>query len=290
MVVTIDSIMKPVFGAPVATGVASTGGMATQTPAEKMFGVFRRALVLVDQHEAARIAQALHGRHGIDALEGRQQHRELERQRMGFFVGAGFVALHHMHHALFNLADLGIDDPFDVALAHLAFHQAFGIAHAAQAHVADVRLAGYEGHRHLVAQLALAQVGIEDHDELVGRPEAAGALHRADHDRSGILQEFLIVFPCFTGMRRGADRLRETALRTGARHLFEGQARTGADQQIVVSMHVAVFGFHGIGFGIEFADPARHEMDVLLVQVFAGIQGDLSRPRASRPPARDSRA
>ena len=32
--VTIDSIMKPVLGAPVGTGVASTGGMATHTPSE----------------------------------------------------------------------------------------------------------------------------------------------------------------------------------------------------------------------------------------------------------------
>src|SRR5690606_33891761 len=40
MVVTIDSIMKPVLGAPVATGVASTGGIATHTPAAKMRGWF----------------------------------------------------------------------------------------------------------------------------------------------------------------------------------------------------------------------------------------------------------
>ena len=36
IVVTIDSIMKPVFGAPVGTGVASTGGIATHTPAAKI--------------------------------------------------------------------------------------------------------------------------------------------------------------------------------------------------------------------------------------------------------------
>src|SRR3546814_8078109 len=35
MVVTIDSIMKPVLGAPVGTGVASTGGIATHTPAAR---------------------------------------------------------------------------------------------------------------------------------------------------------------------------------------------------------------------------------------------------------------
>ena len=40
MVVTIDSIMKPVLGAPVGTGVASTGGIATHTPAAKIFGYF----------------------------------------------------------------------------------------------------------------------------------------------------------------------------------------------------------------------------------------------------------
>ena len=35
--VTMLSIMKPVFGQPVGTGVTSTGGMAIQTPTEKMF-------------------------------------------------------------------------------------------------------------------------------------------------------------------------------------------------------------------------------------------------------------
>ncbi len=37
-VVTIDSIMKPVFGTPVGTGVGSFGAIATQTPAAKIFG------------------------------------------------------------------------------------------------------------------------------------------------------------------------------------------------------------------------------------------------------------
>ena len=37
---TIDSIMKPVFGAPVGTGVASTGGIATHTPAANTLANF----------------------------------------------------------------------------------------------------------------------------------------------------------------------------------------------------------------------------------------------------------
>ena len=36
--VTIDSIMKPVFGTPTGTGVAPTGAIATQTPMPNTFG------------------------------------------------------------------------------------------------------------------------------------------------------------------------------------------------------------------------------------------------------------
>ena len=36
--VTMDSIMKPVFGTPTGSGVLPTGGMATQTPIEKTLG------------------------------------------------------------------------------------------------------------------------------------------------------------------------------------------------------------------------------------------------------------
>ena len=38
--VTIDSIMKPVFGTPQGTGVGPVGGIATQTPTAKMLGYF----------------------------------------------------------------------------------------------------------------------------------------------------------------------------------------------------------------------------------------------------------
>jgi hypothetical protein len=35
--VTMDSIMKPVFGTPTGTGVLPIGGMATHTPTAKTF-------------------------------------------------------------------------------------------------------------------------------------------------------------------------------------------------------------------------------------------------------------
>ena len=196
---------------------------------------------------------------------------------MRLLLGTGVVAFADVHHTGFDTGDLGVDQPLDVALAHLAFHQALGIAHAAQAHVADVRLAGHEGHRHLVAQLAFAQVGVEDHDEFIGRTEAAGALHRADHDRTRILQEFLVTLPGQGRVRCGAHRLGEAVVRTGAGHFFEGQARAGADQQVVIFVHIALAGGHGLCRGVDALDAARHETDVLLGQMLVGVQGNLVR-------------
>ena len=78
--VTIDSIMKPVFGTPTGSGVLPTGGMATQTPIAKMFGKAGLRWCLSIEDEAARIGQALDAVHRRDAAEGRQHHREGEGQ------------------------------------------------------------------------------------------------------------------------------------------------------------------------------------------------------------------
>jgi hypothetical protein len=59
--------------------VASTGGIATHAGGEDV-AVLLAALVLVDQHEAARVAQLGHGSHRIHALEGGQHHGHLEGQ------------------------------------------------------------------------------------------------------------------------------------------------------------------------------------------------------------------
>ena len=97
----------------------------------------------------------------------------------------------HLHLIGIDLVDLGVDDPFDVALAHLGFEHALGVADPADAEMADIGLGGHKGHRHLVADAPLAKIRIHDHGELVGRTEAGRALHAADDDRSGILAEFL---------------------------------------------------------------------------------------------------
>jgi hypothetical protein len=94
---------------------------------------------------------------------------------MGLLHLAVFGDFGHRHRIAVDLADPGIGDPADVALAQLRLHQPLGVADAVQPHVPDVRLGRDVGHRHTVAQATLAQILVENHRELVGRTEAAGA-------------------------------------------------------------------------------------------------------------------
>ena len=95
-----------------------------------------------------------------------------------------------------------------MVLAHLAFEQPLGVADAVEAEMADIRLGGDEGHRHLVADLAATQLGLEDEGELVGRAEAGRALNRAGDDRPRVLAEL------FEFLRR-LDRVIDVADRGG---------------------------------------------------------------------------
>ena len=62
---------------------------------------------------------------------------------------------------------------------------------AAQSQVPNVWLGGDEGHGHLVADPAAAQVGIHDHGELVGGSVTGGPLYRAHHDGARVLHELI---------------------------------------------------------------------------------------------------
>jgi hypothetical protein len=95
--------------------------------------------------------------------------------------------------------------------------------------VTDVGLGHDVGHLHLVADLAAAQVGVHDHGELVGRPEARRALHRAHHDRAWILHEVIPRGLGGFGLAHMADRLRVAAVRTQAVHLVESQFGAGVN-------------------------------------------------------------
>src|SRR5512135_20590 len=85
----------------------------------KYVAKLRIALAIVDDHETARIGQALDSTYRGNAAERREHHREVERQRMCFLVLALLVNLGDVHLIGINFVDPGVGDPLDVALAHL---------------------------------------------------------------------------------------------------------------------------------------------------------------------------
>jgi hypothetical protein len=116
-------------------------------------GEFRVLLVLVDDGEAARIAQPLDAAHRRDAAEGGQHHRKAK--------GISCVGLDLPSSATSSTVILPASTFFTrdevihlmCLLAQGAFEQALGVAHAVEAEMADIGLGGDEGHRHLVAHL-----------------------------------------------------------------------------------------------------------------------------------------
>jgi hypothetical protein len=85
----------------------------------------------------------------------------------------------------------------------------------------------------------MAQVGVHDHGEFVGRAKAGCALDRADDDRAGVGAERLPGRGALGGVIDVADR---TCVLLGPESfdLVEGEFRAGGDDQIVVGDRFAV--------------------------------------------------
>ena len=221
------------------------------------------ALEFVDQHEAARIAQPGDGCHRVHALEGRQHHRQLEADLVLAPRLAEVIEFADEQLAFLDASRLGVGDPLHVVSAQFAFKHALAVAHAAEAHVTNIGLTGDEGDGHPVAQLALAQVGVDDEGEFVGGAEAARARHGADDDRARILQEFLVVGPELLGMLHRAHGVRVSAVRPRTRDLVEAQLGAGGDDQVVVVQRLATVKGEAVGFGVDGRHCPGDEADAL---------------------------
>lgn len=90
-----------------------------------------------------------------------------------------------------------------VAIAQHRVQEPLGVAEAAEAEMADIGLGGDESDGDALADLALAQIGVDHQGEFVGRAEAGRTLHRADNHRAGRAAEF---FPAEGRLRRGSAR------------------------------------------------------------------------------------
>ena len=162
--VTIDSIMKPVFGTPTGTGVgADRRDRDADADRRRRSGKSGLRWCLSTRMKPRGLVSPSMPAHGGDAAEGRQHHRVGEGQFVRLADRAVLADLLDRHLAGFDRLHAGVGDPLDVAVAHLAFEQALGVADAVEAEMADIGLGGDEGHRHAVAELAaLAQLGVED--------------------------------------------------------------------------------------------------------------------------------
>ena len=209
--------MKPVFGTPTGTGVLPTGGMAMQTPRPRTSGYFGFRWCL-----------------SVMTKPRRQHHRILHRKLVDLLGGAVLVDFLDNHLVGFDLLDLRVADPFDVPVAHFAFEQALCVPHPVEAQMADIGFGRDKGHRHLVADLPLAQLCLDDHRGFIGRAVTGGALNRAHNDGARIVAECLERLVAGFGMIDVADRLREPAMWPKAFDFIEGQFRAGRDDKVVV--------------------------------------------------------
>ncbi len=94
--------------------------------------------------------------------------------------------------------------------------------------MADVRLRRDEGHLDPIPDAPFAKLRIQDIGELVSRPETGGALHRANHNRSGITAECLERLMRLYRMIDMTDRLC-VRVRSQAFDFIERKVRPGRD-------------------------------------------------------------
>ena len=179
-----------------------------------------------------------------------------------------------MHLVGIDLVDLGIDDPFDMTLPHLRLEHALGIADTADAEVADVGLSRHEGHRNLVADPTLAQIGVHDHREFVGWPVTRGSLHGADHDRTGIFAKLLP--PCVgaRGVVHIADGV-TVLFRAQSFDLIEGELGARGDHQVVVVEERTIPQLDAIAVRMYARRPGGAEGNAMFRQHRGKVDGDV---------------
>ena len=237
--VTIDSIMKPVFGTPTGTGVLPTGGIATQTPTAKISGkAGLRWCLSTRMKPRGLVSPSMPRTAATPRKAGSSIAKTLGSSWARATLPSSAISETRIRSGS-TLSTRALRDPLDVVLAQLALEQALGIADAVEAEMADVGLRGDEGHRHPVAHLGVAQRLVEDEGELVGRAEAGGALHRADHHRAWVGDQGVDGGLGFERVIDLADRL-GVGLGPQTFDFVEGELGAGGDDQIVVVERAAV--------------------------------------------------
>lgn len=122
----------------------------------KNIGIAGAALVFINQHKTARVAQPLDPGNSIHTFECGQHHAVHKSQLV---LGKGLAVRVHFidkEFAGFHAFGFRVGDSVDVTLAQFGFHHAFGVAHTAKPQMADIGLAGHKGDGYTVANIGAA--------------------------------------------------------------------------------------------------------------------------------------
>ena len=248
----------------------------TDTRREDVF-VLRVALVIVHHDKSARIAKPLDSHDGIHTLEGRQHHAKIELDLVGLVDLAFVVELLDVQLSWLNARGLCIGDPADMVVTQFRFEHSLGITDATKTQVTDVGLGSDQCHLVLVANLALAQIGVDDKGKLVGRPETASKGHGADDDMpAAFLQQLLVIGIGLFSMVDSTDRVRTASIRSCSLDLLECEARTGGNDEIVVVQGLTAIEMQGVALGIDLLATLGDEVDALALEVRLDPETDVT--------------
>ena len=166
----------------------------------------------------------------------------------------------------------GVADHADLGVDQRGGHRAAAGAFAAEAQVAGPGLGRHQRDRHPLADVAALEVGIDQEGVFVDRPQHAGALGRANHDRPGMPHELAERRQRALGLVDVDDRMRVFGK---AGNLVGHADGPGRDQQIVVEQHVAVFQIDLDDVGLDALDCAVDELDAARFQIGRNGEGDV---------------
>src|SRR5208283_2261870 len=208
------------------------------------------ALAFVDEDKAAWIGEACEtlsilSHHAGDSAKPWDEHREFGWQAVLTLRLSIFPNLGDVHGLSIGTVELCVGYPFDVAVTERRFENALGVADAAKAEMADIRLGSNKGDWHAVPYFTLAKISVHDECKFVGRSKAGRSLDGADDDWTGVLAE---LFPLFGGLFCVIDMANRNgvSLRTKPFDFVERQCRSGRDDEIIISKAAAVVEFYRV--------------------------------------------
>ena len=195
-----------------------------------------------------------------------------ERFLVGKVHFAFAIQFANVHNAICDLVDLSIAYPLYVAIAQLRFQHGFRVAHASQAQMANIGLAGHIGNRHFVTNFRVAQGFVQNEGIFVRRAKTTGALKRTDNSRPRVSYQFFKVAVAVLSMVKRTNRLCE-AVRSCAFNGVESQSWPGGNDQIVITNFFTFRRNQQIGFCINLVYSCAFKADVFLRQVLFNGHG-----------------